>query len=73
MEKIKCLISQFAGLAEQQGSGLTATIAIAVTTVSLVVFASRRTGPPRLFDPIPFVFNTVQYILNNEKFMVRVK
>jgi hypothetical protein len=27
--------------------------------------------PPSLRDPIPFVFNTVQFVFNNDKFMKR--
>ena len=34
----------------------------------------RATGqPPSLKDPIPFVFNTFQFVYGNEKFMNRVK
>jgi hypothetical protein len=33
--------------------------------------ASRQ--PPSLMDPIPYVFNTLQFMLANEKFMERAK
>jgi hypothetical protein len=45
--------------------------------LALVVFAvSRPRGggagtPPSIRDPIPFVFNTVQFVFNNDKFMKR--
>lgn len=29
-------------------------------------------GPPRLFDPIPYLFNTVQFLTDNYAFMKRV-
>jgi hypothetical protein len=29
------------------------------------------TTPPSLHDPIPYLFNTVQFVFNNEKFMKR--
>ena len=50
-----------------------------LTILSLVVAAAlasrfRASGqPPSLRDPIPFVFNTAQFVYGNEKFMNRVK
>ena len=50
-----------------------------LTILSLVVVAAftsrlRASGqPPSLRDPIPFVFNTAQFVYGNEKFMNRVK
>ena len=44
--------------------------------VVALAFASRLTAsgqPPSLRDPIPFVFNTAQFVYGNEKFMNRVK
>ena len=50
-----------------------------LTIVSLVVIAIfttriRASGqPPSLSDPIPFIFNTAQFVYGNEKFMNRVR
>lgn len=41
---------------------------------STVLTSQRRetSRPPSLWDPIPFVFNTAQFLTNNHKFMTRV-
>lgn len=41
---------------------------------STVLASQRRetSRPPSLWDPIPFVFNTAQFLTNNHKFMTRV-
>ena len=45
--------------------------------LALIVFAISRPGakgaviPPSIRDPIPFVFNTVQFVFNKDKFMKR--
>ena len=52
---------------------------LVLTIISLVVVAAftsrlRASGqPPSLSDPIPFIFNTAQFVYKNEKFMNRVK
>ncbi|KAH8820156.1 putative cytochrome P450 [Xylogone sp. PMI_703] len=58
-------------LTEHYAIGLTAII-----TISLIVFVtlSWRSGEPQnLIDPIPYVYNTIQFLTNNERFMDRVR
>lgn len=46
-----------------------------ITVISLAVLAalnSWRREPSSLIDPIPGVYNTVQFLTNNEIFMKRV-
>ncbi|KAK3317496.1 putative cytochrome P450 [Cercophora scortea] len=38
----------------------------------IFTFVAPRNAPPSLWDPIPYVFNTIQFAFNNERFMVRV-
>ena len=48
---------------------------VALITSIAFIFRPRSTGgviPSNLPDPIPYVFNTVQFVFNNEKFMKRV-
>ena len=62
-------IGQLRGLlAEHYALGLLATAVIFL--VALTTFSSRG-QPQRLVDPIPYVYNTVQFLTNNEKFMNR--
>lgn len=70
MESIESLAEQ---VAELSRGSLTATVIalLAALTIS-VVFITPRKGPPDLFDPIPFLFNTIQFIFYNERFMGRV-
>jgi hypothetical protein len=66
-------VAQLQGLAEHYAPGLLLTI---LTLVVVATFASRLGAsqqPPSLSDPIPFVFNTLQFMLDNEKFMERAK
>jgi hypothetical protein len=54
--------------------------ALLVALLILVIFAraifwpgtAGGVTPPSLRDPIPFVFNTIQFVFNNDKFMKRV-
>ncbi|KAK4207438.1 hypothetical protein QBC37DRAFT_298716 [Rhypophila decipiens] len=52
-----------------------ALLALLVLSFSVVLFVllrlSRSSGPPSLADPIPFVYNTAQFVFNNDKFMKR--
>lgn len=42
-------------------------------TSAVLKFHQRETSqPPSIWDPIPFVFNTAQFLTNNHKFMTRV-
>jgi hypothetical protein len=46
------------------------------TLIAVAIFSSWRSKshePPRLFDPIPHVFNTLQFVLRNSTFMDRAK
>lgn len=49
------------------------TIASAVTFVLLVSQLRAGGGPKALPDPIPHVYNTLQFMSNNHKFMIRVQ
>lgn len=72
MEPVNSSIAQLRGLAGHYAPGLLITV---LSLVALVAFTSRlrATGEPQsLSDPIPFVFNTLQFLTNNEKFMKRV-
>lgn len=50
---------------------------LAILPLLLIAAFNFRPGaagqPPSLKDPIPFVFNTAQFVYGNEKFMGRVK
>jgi hypothetical protein len=54
-----------------------APVFLLTALLALIIFAISRPGaggvvtPPSIRDPIPFVFNTVQFVFNNEKFMKR--
>lgn len=37
----------------------------------LIVNRQAKDAPPKITDPIPFVFNTLQFVFNNRKFMKR--
>lgn len=62
-------------LAIQHGPGLLLALAVltVVTAVTSRLLASTTRTPPQLNDPVPFVFNTLQFLLDNEKFMERVR
>lgn len=49
------------------------TIASAVAFAILVSQLRTASGPKALWDPIPRVYNTLQFMSNNHKFMVRVQ
>lgn len=49
------------------------TVASAVAIALLVSQLSRGSGPKALSDPIPHVYNTLQFMSNNHKFMTRVQ
>jgi hypothetical protein len=47
-------------------------ILFALSTLAILSAAWRRKdGPPTLFDPIPCVYNTIQFVRNNERFLDR--
>jgi preprotein translocase subunit SecG len=54
--------------------GYLITLFFCVLLISAAVTSQGRgtSGPPSLWDPVPFVFNTVQFLTNNHKFMTRV-
>ncbi|KXX82197.1 Cholesterol 7-alpha-monooxygenase [Madurella mycetomatis] len=70
MESIESLAEQVAGLS--RGSITATVIASLAALIVFVVFITSRYGPPSLFDPIPFLFNTTQFIFYNDRFMKRV-
>ena len=78
MESINSLLGQLQlqlrGLAEQHAPGPLVVAAGALAVGALVVFAApwKWKAPPSLLDPIPFVFNTIQFVFYNERFMIRV-
>jgi hypothetical protein len=57
-----------------QHSGLTFWATSGLALVAIATFASWLTSkePPSLWDNIPFVSNTLQFLTNNELFMKRV-
>ena len=61
------------GLAERYVPGLLLTILSLVVVAALSSRVRTSRQPPSLSDPIPFIFNTVQFVLDNEKFMKRAK
>lgn len=55
---------------------LAAVVVTLVTTVSvrwLQVLHRGKTSPPSLWDPVPCVYNTAQFVFNNTRFTVRVR
>ncbi|MCJ1323140.1 hypothetical protein MMC15_008493 [Xylographa vitiligo] len=73
MEVADGSFGQLRDLAERYASGLLLTLALLVMVAALTSRSGTSRQPPRLSDPIPFVFNTLQFVLDNEKFMKRVK
>ena len=66
-------IEQIQHLAKQFAPQLLLTFALFVTAIA---FTSRVRGtkqPPSLSDPIPYIFNTLQFLRDNDKFMARAK
>ncbi|ROV86731.1 hypothetical protein VMCG_10908 [Cytospora schulzeri] len=49
------------------------TIALSVVSVFLAFRLRTRSGPQALSDPIPHLYNTLQFMFNNHKFMSRVQ
>jgi hypothetical protein len=35
-------------------------------------YGKRAAGPPSLSDPLPFVYNSIQFIFSNKQFLSRV-
>jgi hypothetical protein len=58
---------------QQNGLGVPALGIIALLAVPYLFYSSDGDGAPSLRDPIPYVFNTFQYFMANERFMNRVK
>lgn len=71
IENLDRLQRHLCELLEQHASALLGLVAL--TTVATITLASRKRGPPAFWDPIPFIYNSIQYILFNEAFMARVK
>lgn len=69
MEPIENIVARLRGMAEHYGSGPLVATVLALGAV--VVFAVPRRSPPNLLDPIPFVFNTIQFVFSNQRFMSR--
>ena len=66
-------IKQIQHLANNFGPQLLVGFVLLLTAAA---FASRARGtkqPPSLSDPIPYIFNTLQFLRNNDKFMARAK
>ena len=51
---------------------ITLFFCVLLTSVAVTAQGRKTSGPPSLWDPIPFVFNTAQFLTNNHKFMTRV-
>lgn len=67
---------QWQSFSHAQGSNLygylIAFLFCALLTSAVLTSQRRETSrPPSLWDPIPFVFNTAQFLTNNHKFMTR--
>lgn len=60
---------------KQNALGLFFTIGVLLAVTALLSRLARTTSrqPPSLSDPIPYVYNTLQMLLDNDKFMQRVK
>ena len=69
MEPLNNLGARLRGMAEHYGSGPLVATVLALGAVG--VFAVPWKSPPSLLDPIPFVFNTIQFVFNNQRFMNR--
>ncbi|RYP39364.1 hypothetical protein DL768_010720 [Monosporascus sp. mg162] len=68
------LLGQLRGVVENYALGLILPLVLA--SIVIAAFSSRQgksRQPPSLIDPIPFVFNTLQFVLRNETFMNRAK
>ena len=75
MESVKSSIGQIKGLEEHCDARLLTILLPLVLLVVFVIFTTQfqKTGEPQsLWDPIPFAFNTIQFLTNNEKFIKRV-
>lgn len=54
-------------------SSLLATAVLFLVTLVVLTSRSKAVGEPlTLWDPIPYVFNTLQFVTNNDRFMQRV-
>ncbi|KAL9087509.1 MAG: hypothetical protein Q9165_006620 [Trypethelium subeluteriae] len=66
---------QIGGLLEHSAKGSLTTVLALVVLVAFVVLTTRSRAtkePQSLWDPIPFAFNTLQFVTNNATFMKRV-
>jgi hypothetical protein len=46
-----------------------AAVAVLITLVTITSWINCKRGPPMLGEGIPFVTNTLQYLMDNKKFM----
>ena len=69
------LPSNWRDLAIQHVPGLLVVLGVltVATAVASRLLISTGRKPPQLNDPVPYVFNTLQFLLDNEKFMERVR
>ena len=66
-------VRQLHGFAEHYASGWLLSLLTVTIAAVLISRINASQQPPSLMDPIAFVFNTLQFLLDNEKFMQRVK
>lgn len=72
MESVNDSVGQLRGLAENHARELLVTAVFLLVLAAIVSRPKATRQPQKLGDPIPFVFNTFQFLTNNEKFMKRV-
>ena len=66
-------VEQFQKLTEHHAAETLVAVVSVLVVAALLSRAWNTKEPPSLFDPIPYVYNTLQFILDNEKFMKRAK
>jgi len=72
MEPVNSSIRQLRGLTEHYAPALLITVLSSVALMAFISWLRAAREPQSLRDSIPFVFNTLQFLTNNEKFMERV-
>lgn len=73
MDFAKNLMEPLSEAASASGVFWSMTVALVVAFALLVSRSWTTNGPKALSDPIPHVYNTLQFMSNNHKFMARVQ
>lgn len=75
MEPVSYYFEKLSNFSERTLSPIFIAIITLVVYMLLISSTSSKTarGPPSLSDPIPFVFNTLQYLFDNDRFSARAR